>query len=110
MKNSRILIVEDEAITTAALRRELSGLGYVVVGTAGTTEEAFALAERERPDLVLMDITLSGELDGIAAASAIRGHTGAPVVFLTAHQDERTMERALHAGPYGYILKPFTRI
>ncbi len=57
-----------------------------------------------------MDITLSGELDGIAAATAIRGDLGIPVVFLTAHQDERTMERALLAGPYGYVLKPFTAI
>lgn len=110
MKNARLLIVEDEAITAIALRRELTALGYRVVETAGTVEDAFQKARRERPDLVLMDVTLSGELDGIAAASAIRGDLGIPVVFLTAHQDERTMERALLAGPYGYVLKPFTAI
>ena len=110
MKNARLLIVEDEAITAIALRRELTSLGYRVVDTASSVQDAFRLAERERPDLVLMDITLSGELDGITAASAIRGDLGIPVVFLTAHQDERTMERALLASPYGYVLKPFTAI
>ncbi|HEV7401401.1 MAG TPA: response regulator [Chthoniobacteraceae bacterium] len=110
MKNARLLVVEDEAITAIALRRELTTLGYRVIETAGNVDDAFQKAKRERPDLVLMDITLSGEVDGIAAAAAMRGDLGLPVVFLTAHQDERTMERALLAGPYGYVLKPFTGI
>ena len=107
MPNARILIVEDEAITVAALKRELIALGYEVSGTADTTETALAVADREKPDLVIMDITLSGNLDGIAAAVAIRGHVGAPVVFLTAHADAGTIERAMLAGPFGYLLKPF---
>jgi DNA-binding response OmpR family regulator len=108
MPGPRILIVEDEAITVAALKRELTALGHHVIGTADTAEAAVAIADREKPDLVLMDITLSGKLDGIAAAVAIRGHVGAPVVFLTAHADAGTIERAMLAGPFGYLLKPFT--
>ena len=109
MKKTRILIVEDEAITVAALKRELVSLGYEVVATANITEGAVQAAEQHTPDLVLMDITLAGKLDGITAAVTIRGQTGAPVVFLTAHADDRTIERAMLAGPFGYLLKPFNQ-
>ncbi len=108
METPRILIVEDEAITVAALKRELVGLGYQIAGVATEAEAAVALADQLKPDVVLMDITLPGKLDGITAAVAIRGHVGAPVVFLTAHADAGTMERAMLAGPFGYLLKPFT--
>lgn len=110
MTKARILIVEDEAITVAALKRELASLGYEIAGTAGTSEDAVRAADQWQPDLVLMDITLAGKLDGITAAVTIRGSTGAPVVFLTAHADDKTMERAMLAGPFGYLLKPFSGI
>jgi len=110
MKTARILIVEDEAVTVAALRRELTFLGYQVAGIADNAEDSFRIAEKEKPDLVLMDITLAGKLDGVAAATAIRGSLGLPVVFLTAHADDATMKRAMLAGPFGYLLKPFGRL
>jgi AmiR/NasT family two-component response regulator len=108
MKNSRILIVEDEAITVSALTRELRALGYEIAGTASTTIEAIHEVEAHEPDLVLMDITIAGAIDGITAAAVIRANFDVPVVFLTAHADSETMERATGAGAFGYLLKPFT--
>ena len=108
MTNARILIVEDEAITVSALKRELASLGYQVVATASTADEALNAVELHKPDLVLMDITLAGTVNGIVAAVAIRGNFHLPVVFLTAHADDGTMERAVAAGAFGYVLKPFS--
>jgi CheY-like chemotaxis protein len=108
MKPARILIIEDEAVTVALLRRELADLGYQFVGSAMNAQEAVLAAEEYRPDLVLMDITLADEYDGVLAATAIRGNLNLPVVFLTAHADEATIERAMLAGPFGYVIKPFT--
>jgi CheY-like chemotaxis protein len=108
MTNARILIVEDEAITVSALKRELVSLGYEVAGTASTAEEALNAIESHKTDLVLMDITLAGGVNGVVAAVTIRGNFRVPVVFLTAHADDRTMERAVGAGAFGYVLKPFT--
>lgn len=109
MEATRILIAEDEAITAAALKGELISLGYEVVGITDTAEDVVQAAGELLPDVIFMDITLKGVLDGITAAVAIRGRTGAPVVFLTAHADEKTMKRSVFAGPFEYILKPFTR-
>lgn len=108
MTNARILIVEDEAITVSALKRELASLGYEVAGTASTADEALRAVELQKPDLVLMDITLAGGVNGVVAAVAIRGHFHVPVVFLTAHADDRTMDRAVSAGAFGYVLKPYS--
>jgi CheY-like chemotaxis protein len=108
MTNARILIVEDEAITVSALKRELVSLGYEIAGTASATGEALKAVELHKPDLVLMDITLAGGINGIVAAVAIRGNFHVPVVFLTAHADDQTMERAVGAGAFGYVLKPFS--
>lgn len=108
MTNACILIVEDEAITVSALKRELTSLGYEVAGTASTTDEALKAVELHKPDLVLMDITLAGGVNGIVAAVAIRGNFHVPVVFLTAHADDRTMQSAVGAGAFGYVLKPFS--
>jgi CheY-like chemotaxis protein len=108
MTKARILIVEDEAITVSALKRELTSLGYEVAGTANATDEALSAVEAHKPDLVLMDITLAGAVNGVVAAVAIRGNFHLPVVFLTAHADDRTMERAVRAGAFGYVLKPFS--
>ena len=108
MSKTRILIVEDEAITVAALKRELGSLGYDIAGTASTATEAFRATDATKPDLILMDIHLAGGISGIVAAVVIRGHFRAPVVFLTAHADEQTMETAVRTGAFGYLLKPFT--
>ena len=105
--HTRILIVEDEAITALDISRELISLGHEVVGVADNAADAVRIAGELKPGLVLMDIRLSGDIDGITAASAIRGNEDIPIVFLTAHADESTLERALNAAPFGYILKPF---
>ena len=106
MSRLRILIVEDEAVTAADLHDELIAQGYEVTGTTGTAEDAIRLAEKDPPDLVLMDIQLAGSGDGILAAAAML-HAEIPVIFLTAHYDARTLARAKQARPVGYITKPF---
>lgn len=103
----RILVVEDEQIVAMDIKRHLGKLGYDVCGTASKGEDALKLAEQVRPDLVLMDIRLQGEMDGITAAQALHDNQQIPVVYLTAHADESTFQRAKVTEPYGYILKPF---
>ncbi|MEQ1859164.1 MAG: response regulator [Chthoniobacteraceae bacterium] len=104
---TRILVIEDEAITALDLKRELIALGFDVVGVEDNAHDAVRAAETLRPDLVLMDIQLAGGTDGITAASVIRGNGNIPVVFITAHSDRATLSRALAASPFGYVLKPF---
>jgi two-component system, response regulator PdtaR len=106
MSKLRILIVEDEAVTAADLHDELHMQGYEVIGISDTAETALRLAEEGKPDIVLMDIKLADFIDGVLAASGMRG-LGIPVIFLTAHYDTRTLERAKRAAPVGYITKPF---
>ncbi|HWI55575.1 MAG TPA: response regulator, partial [Bacillota bacterium] len=107
MARAKILVVEDETIVAMDIERGLRGLGYEVVGTAGTGQRAIKLAEQQRPDLVLMDIRLQGAMDGIQAGREIRQRLGIPIVFLTAHADAATVQRAKEAQPFGYLLKPF---
>lgn len=107
MSRPRILVVEDESIVALDLKSSLEHLGYEVIGTASTGEEAVRIAEREMPELVLMDIRLRGEMDGTAAADAIHRRFGIPVVYLTAYSDEATLQRAQVSEPFGYLLKPF---
>ena len=106
MSKLRILIVEDEAVTAADLHDELIAQGYEVTAIADTAEGALRLAEEGKPDLVLMDIKLADFIDGVLAASGMRG-LEIPVIFLTAHYDEQTLDRAKRAAPVGYITKPF---
>ena len=107
MSGQRILIIEDEGLVALALKQCLTGLGYIIPATAATGEEAIRMIGDEKPDLVLMDIRLKGKTDGIDLAYWIRQTYNIPVVFLTAHSDEKTLERAKVAEPFGYILKPF---
>jgi two-component system cell cycle sensor histidine kinase/response regulator CckA len=107
MSSPTILIVEDEAIVSADIANKLRKLGYEIAGSIGTGEEAIEIARRLRPSLVLMDIRLAGDMDGIAAADAIRRECRVPVVFLTAHADKTTLHRARQVEAFGYILKPF---
>lgn len=107
MPPSKILIVEDESIVALDIRNRLTRMGYHVVGMAVTGEEAVDQARDKQPDLVLMDIRLKGEMDGIEAAAAIRSYFEIPVIYLTAYADENTLQRAKITEPYGYLIKPF---
>jgi two-component system, response regulator PdtaR len=102
----RILIAEDERIVAMALCEMLEGLGYEVVGNVSTAEEVTRLTSETVPDVVLMDISLAGPQDGISAAGSIQAQGLAPVVFLTAYSDSRTLRRAAEVEPYGYLMKP----
>lgn len=103
---ARIGLVEDEVVVAMDIRAQLERLGYEVVSSARTASQGIAQARAERPDLVLMDIQLAGERDGISAAEEIRQSLAIPVVFLTAFADESSLERAKAVSPYGYIVKP----
>ncbi len=103
MKKNTIIVVEDERIVAHDLVRQLTDLGYEVVATAYSGEEALDKVRQTHPDLVLMDIVLAGKMDGIETAGHI---SGTPVVYLTSYVDDRTFERAKLTGPSGYILKP----
>ena len=103
-----ILVVEDEAVVAEDLQHRLSELGYDVAGWAASGEDAVRLAEEVLPDLVLMDIRICGELDGIDAAHAIRERSDVPVIFVTAFADADTLARAKAVEPFGYIVKPFS--
>jgi CheY-like chemotaxis protein len=107
MAKARILLVEDDNITVLELRDRLQRLGYAVSGVAAYGEEAIEKAGETRPDVVLMDIRLKGDMDGIEAAEEICGRFGIPVVYLTALADENTLQRAKLREHYGYIGKPF---
>lgn len=103
----RVLVVEDEVILAEDLRESLQRQSYLVVDTADNAEDAFRIATKTLPDIIMMDIHLRGKTDGIAAAARIREELGLPVVFLTAHSDPATLDRAKLSTPYGYLIKPF---
>src|SRR5262249_5003286 len=105
--SARILVVEDESIVAFDIASRLRRLGHEVVGTARSGDAAYELCEAHRPDLVLMDVRIEGEEDGIEVAHRIRAAFDTPVVFLTAYADPVTLERARSAAPLGYIVKPF---
>ena len=107
MKKQGILIVEDENIVALDMRMRLEAMGYSVVDVVDTGELASERARRLKPDLVLMDIKLKGEQDGIDVAGQLRETSEVPVIFVTAFTDEKTLDRAKRASPYGYIVKPF---
>lgn len=107
MANASIMVVEDENIVAMDIENSLISLGYQVVGVASTGEDAIDMAGETRPDLVLMDIMLRGEIDGVEAAEQIRRRYNIPVVYLTAYADGNTLQRAKITEPYAYLLKPF---
>ncbi|WP_088284220.1 PAS domain S-box protein [Ideonella sp. A 288] len=107
MKRPSILIVEDEAIVALDLRLQLQDLGYDVVGVAASGEEAIAAVDTLVPQLILMDVRLQGKVDGIEAAHCIRKRHDIPLIFLTSHSDNDTVQRAAHTAPYGYLTKPY---
>lgn len=106
MKKARILVVEDDAIISMDIQNTLQKLGHELAGTAVLGEEAVEKAAELGPDLVLMDIELAGELDGVEAAAHIREQLQIPVIFLTAYSEDTTLQRAKTTEPYGYLVKP----
>jgi PAS domain S-box-containing protein len=102
----QLLIVEDESIIAKDLERNVKKRGYQVVGIAGSGQEALQMALELHPDLILMDIRLNGTMDGVEAAIRIQEQANVPVIYLTSHSDERTLERAKATQPVGYLVKP----
>ena len=107
MKSIKIFIVEDEIITARDISLKLKKFGYQVVGIADSGDVAFEKVAECQPDLVLMDIVLQGDIDGIEVAQKIRHQFEIPVIYLTAYVDKDTLQRAKITEPFGYILKPF---
>jgi PAS domain S-box-containing protein len=105
----RILVVEDQRLIAAEIEHSLKELGYLVVGSVSSGEDAITTLDELRPELVLMDVHLRGEMDGIDAAEIIRDRFNVPVVYLTAHADDDTILRAKKTTPFGYLLKPFNQ-
>ncbi len=109
MSKTRILVVEDEAIVGMGIKQKLEDLGHKVLDIVFTGEDAVKRALETKPDIILMDIVLKGDMDGIEAASKIREHLDVPIIYLTAYSDEDVLNRARITEPYGYILKPFKK-
>lgn len=103
----KVLIAEDEYLTALDLIQRLEGWGLVCVGPAVSGEEAVQLAERTQPDLVIIDISLRGWMDGIDAAVRIRETCPANIIFLSSYQDVPTRERAAEVQPLDFLLKPY---
>ncbi len=109
MNSERILIVEDESLIALNLEIILRKLGFIVTSMVTTGEDAIIHAQKEMPDLVLMDINLEAEMDGVEAAKWIYSKFKIPIVFVTAFSDSKLIERAKEAGSFGYLLKPFNK-
>lgn len=103
----RVLIVEDEILIAEELKERLLRLGFSVIAAVDSAEEGISVAIRERPELVLMDIWLKGEKDGVQAVQEIQRHVDLSVVYLTAHSDTLTVDRAKATDYDGFVLKPF---
>lgn len=110
MEKTRILIVEDDMIIAANISLQLSNRGYEVTGIETKAEEAVHHALDAKPDIILMDIQLKGEYNGIDAAHAIRKYLNIPIIYLTANVDNATFEKAKETHPYAFIAKPFTNL
>lgn len=107
MSKINVLVVEDELIVSKDIQHSLKKLGYNVVGSAATGEEAIALVFSKKPDIILMDIMLKGDMSGIDTAEIIKEKASIPIIYLTACAEEGTIVKAKFTEPYGYIIKPF---
>ena len=105
---ARILVVEDESIVAFNLQQRLSMLGYDVPAIAVSGQESIDVVSQMQPDLVLMDIHIQGDMDGIEVAAKLRETHAVPVIYLTAYSEDSTLDRARKTQPYGYLLKPFS--
>ena len=105
-KKIKVLIVEDEAIFAMSMRRVLTMLGHEACGVTSTGEEAVELAKRENPDLIIMDVTLKGRMDGIEAAQEIRSGCNVPIIFISGYQEAKLLEQAGSVEHTIYLTKP----
>jgi len=104
---AKLMVVEDEFLVAQDLANRLERMGHEVVAVVPSGEEALDRAARDHPDLVLMDILLQGELDGIQAAGELKKRWGIPSVYLTAYAEDRVVQRAVGSAPLGYLIKPY---
>ncbi|HEY9853965.1 MAG TPA: ATP-binding protein [Leptolyngbyaceae cyanobacterium] len=107
MNKTKILIVEDELLIATNLSRKLERIGYFVVDIVSSGVAAIERAAETKPDLILMDIVIKGDIDGIETAAQIHKKLDIPVIYTTAYADDNTLERAEKTGSYGYVIKPF---
>jgi len=107
MLKLNVLVVEDESIVSKDIQHSLKKLGYTIIGAAVTGEKAYELATTLNPDIILMDIMLKGEMNGIETVEKIKQEISVPIIYLTAYADKSTLEKAKITEPYGYIIKPF---
>jgi CheY-like chemotaxis protein len=110
LSKEKILIVEDEKISAMDIQYTLERIGYKIVDVVDSGEDAIESAANNLPDLVLMDIILKGNIDGIDAAEMIRTKLDIPIIYLTAYADDVTLRLANATVPYGYLIKPFTEL
>lgn len=110
MENASIMVVEDESIVAMEIQSRLKSFGHSVCAVVSSGEAALEKLQKVHPDLVLMDIVLKGDMDGIETAEQIKTHFDIPVVYLTAYADDATLKRAKITGPFGYVVKPFKEI
>ena len=110
MPKATVLVVEDESSVSKDIQYSLKKLGYEVIGSSATGAKAIELALELKPNIVLMDIMLKGDINGIEASAEIKKSLNIPIIFLTAYADENTLEKAKITEPYAYILKPFKEI
>jgi CheY-like chemotaxis protein len=107
VEDIKILVVEDENIIALNIKKKLKSFGYTVPAIVSTAEDAIKMTEITFPDLILMDVMLKGEMNGVQAIEEIRKKFDIPVIYLTAYSDDEVLERAKLTQPYGYVLKPF---
>jgi len=106
MQQKKVLIVEDEGVVALSLQSILTKMGYTIIGTAITGDEAVKLAQERSPDVILMDIHIKGSMDGIQTTEKINEFSDVPVIFLTAYADDETVARALKTRSHSYLVKP----
>jgi PAS domain S-box-containing protein len=107
MQEKSILIVEDEGVVALSIQAALTKMGYKVVGIAVTGNEAIALATEHKPDVILMDIHIKGDMDGIETTEKLNEIVDIPVIFLTAYADDETVKRAIKTKSHSYLVKPY---
>jgi len=106
--DTTVLIVEDEIVVASEIKLRLEAMGFMVIGIVNNGRDAILSANEKDPDVILMDITLKGKMDGLEATRQINEQTGIPVIFITAHTDTPTLDSAREASSHGIFTKPFS--